>query len=346
MKSNPTGIFERYHSMQDDEWADKLRKSATQQEIDGVVFPGVPSDEFQRRFVGSTLAENVAEPLLYYKSIKAKYAEIGAEFTEKTRLLDVGSGWGRIIRFFLKDLRPDHLFGCDVSKDSVEICNGLFHGALDFKLIKAIPPSQYEEDFFDLVEGYSVFSHLSLYAATMWMNEYCRILKPGGLLALTVWKEKRLDYIASLQKEPTAPKDKDRYKYIMQTSFSEQCMLEKRLYKTTGIVYIPYSDDIKSTYGEAFLSPSLLQDHWAGIFEYLGTVPLEVDQQIVFFRKKMDARIYEKDVLDMIGKMAAIADSQAVSMHSFYEAGRIESRKSVAQGSLKSRIWKLICKIT
>ena len=89
MKSNPTGIFERYPSMQDDEWAEKLRKSATQQEIDGVVFPGVPSDEFQRRFVGSTLAENVAEPLLYYKSIKAKYAEIGAEFTEKTRLLEI-----------------------------------------------------------------------------------------------------------------------------------------------------------------------------------------------------------------------------------------------------------------
>ncbi|MEW6036741.1 MAG: class I SAM-dependent methyltransferase [Pseudomonadota bacterium] len=317
-------IAERYRTFSDDDWAEILRRSGTHPEIDGIMFPGVPSDEFQRIFVGSTLSENVEEPLLYYKSIKNMYSAIGGEFGSKTRLLDVGSGWGRIIRFFLKDLSPKNLFGCDVSKDSITTCMDLFHGEVDFKLINPLPPSQYESDFFDLVEGYSVFSHLSLYAATLWMNEYCRILKPGGLLALTVWKRQRLDYIAGIQKEPIAQKEKDSYMHMMQTSFSDQCSLEKMLYDATGVVYIPYSGDIDSTYGESFLSPEMLKEHWAPMFEYLDTVPLDVDQQIVFFRKKNEAKILSEHFLHMLGKFALITDVQAICMHSYRKSNVIE----------------------
>lgn len=40
---------------------------------------------------------------------------------------------------------------------------------------------------FDLVFAYSVFSHLSEETHEKWLEEFRRILKPGGLLIVTTW---------------------------------------------------------------------------------------------------------------------------------------------------------------
>ena len=248
MSSNAAKIYTKYNHTPDEIWKEVIKQSASDPIIDGITFPLLPDEKTQCHYVGSTLALNTQEPYQYYKAIKDTYEARVGSIGEQTKLLDVGSGWGRIMRFFMKDIVPSNLFGCDVSRTSFDICNSCFRGELNFQLINPLPPLPYEDDFFDIVEGYSVFTHLSYYAVLLWMNEYFRILKPGGMLAMTVWKDRRFDYIQKLQGEPLRSPDSDRYHYILQSSFSRDCQLEKELYEKTGVVYIPYSPDPDSTY--------------------------------------------------------------------------------------------------
>jgi predicted RNA methylase len=46
----------------------------------------------------------------------------GRPLSPETRILDFGCGWGRILRFFLKDVPAKNLIGVDVDPEVIEIC--------------------------------------------------------------------------------------------------------------------------------------------------------------------------------------------------------------------------------
>ncbi len=317
MSSNAEKIFRKYNSTPDEDWKEIIRKSAIDPMVDGIAFPLVPDKATQCYFVGSTLENNVHEPYQYYKSIKDTYVSQNGKIGEQTKLLDAGSGWGRIIRFFMKDITPSNLKGCDVSPRSIDICNSCFRGELNFQLINPLPLTPYEDDCFDIIEGYSVFTHLSYYAVTLWMHEYFRILRPGGMLAMTVWQPRRFDIIRQLQKEPLRSPESERYFYRLQTSFSRDCELEEDLYGKTGFVFIPYSSDAEITYGEAFLSPDLLVNQWSSLYEHITTFQLDVDQQIVFLRKRPDAANINHETLQETARIAKLFDVQSICIYDY-----------------------------
>ncbi len=305
-------IFERYNATSDEEWRKIIQRSATEPSVDGITFPLVPDPDIQREYVGSTLAENTHEPYQYYKAIKDIYLSHFAQIDEKTKLLDVGSGWGRIIRFFMKDILPKNLFGCDVSSKIIDVCKTSFHGELDFQLIKPLPVTPYENESFDIIEGYSVFSHLSSFAVLHWMNEYFRILKPGGMLAMTVWKESRFDFIQKIQREASKSPESERYLSILQSSLSENCVFERDVYKKSGFVFIPYSSDLENTYGEAFVSPDALMSQWQTMFDHITNFELDVDQQIVILQKKDNTQQFSDETLQAMASVAKMYDIQSI----------------------------------
>jgi hypothetical protein len=141
MNSNAEKIFRKYNSTPDEGWKEIIRNSAIDPMVDGIAFPLVPDEATQCHFVGSTLAQNVHEPYQYYKYIKDTYESKIGDIDKETKLLDIGSGWGRIIRFFMKDIAPSNLSGCDITSRSVDICNSCFRDELNFRLIKPLPPT-------------------------------------------------------------------------------------------------------------------------------------------------------------------------------------------------------------
>jgi 2-polyprenyl-3-methyl-5-hydroxy-6-metoxy-1,4-benzoquinol methylase len=324
MSSNPEKIFKKYNSVSDEVWRDVIAQSALDPMIDGIAFPLLPDEATQRHFVGSTLAQNVNVPFQYYKAVKDTYESKFGEIDVQTRLLDVGSGWGRMIRFFIKDIAPSNLMGCDVDPKSINICDTCFRGELNFQLIRTLPPTSYEDEYFHIVEGYSVFSHLSCYAVMLWMHEYFRILKPGGMLAMTVWKQNRIDFIRKLQSEPLRTPDTERYYYDLQSSFSPHCELEEDLYKKTGFVYIPYRPDTETTYGEAFVSPDFLASHWSTFFEHISNCDYGGDQQIVFLRKKPNIPKIKSETLQEMARIAKLYDIQSICVNSYNKKMRSE----------------------
>jgi SAM-dependent methyltransferase len=100
-------------------------------------------------------------------------------------ILDFGCGCGRVLRF-LKDLEQQtELHGTDYNRHLADWCRrhlpfvriGINGGA---------PPTRYPSAKFGLIYALSVFTHLTEFAQKAWMDEFHRILRPGGFLLLTL----------------------------------------------------------------------------------------------------------------------------------------------------------------
>jgi SAM-dependent methyltransferase len=99
------------------------------------------------------------------------------------RVLDFGCGCGRVIRH-LRHL-PAALHGCDPNPVAVEWCAGHLPFAR-FAVSALESPLDYDTESFDLVYALSVFTHLPERLQWYWMCELRRVLKPGGVLVLSL----------------------------------------------------------------------------------------------------------------------------------------------------------------
>ena len=85
------------------------------------------------------------------------------------------------------------MHGCDIDGDSVAWCRESLPTG-HFEHASPEPPTPYEDRFFDLVIGCSVFTHLTEPMQEAWLAELRRVLAPGGLLVVSVHG----DFAASL----------------------------------------------------------------------------------------------------------------------------------------------------
>ncbi|MFH1575908.1 MAG: class I SAM-dependent methyltransferase [Candidatus Nealsonbacteria bacterium] len=127
-----------------------------------------------RRFVWQEL-----EPLYHYAS-------------HKDKVLDLGCGNGRLLPIF-KDIDINYT-GVDNSEKLIEIAKKTYPNAA-FLVADALhlpfPPNH-----FDKIYSVAVLHHIpSEELRLKFLKEARRVLKPGGLLILTVWDFKRLKLI-------------------------------------------------------------------------------------------------------------------------------------------------------
>jgi SAM-dependent methyltransferase len=120
-------------------------------------------------------------------SIRGAVAECGAEVGEMGAILDFGCGCGRVARHWA-GLDGPRLHGCDYNPELADWCDG------NLPHLRAIrnelaPPTPYESESFDLIYALSVLSHLSEPLQSAWIAEFRRLLRPGGLLIVSVLGE-------------------------------------------------------------------------------------------------------------------------------------------------------------
>jgi len=289
-------IYARYHDIKDEEWLIALIDSIQKKTINGIEFPDFPDDQTQINFVGSANENALKEIWPYYILVRSLAQKKGITFDEKTRLLDIGSGWGRVIRFFLKDIQPENLYGIDTMQMSVDLCNTLFKQALHFKNIKTMPPLDFKEAWFDIIEGYSVVSHLSRHCGLMWLDEYHRILKPGGILALTVWKKDHYNIIAEWQRTMDATEG---YQKDTGQRYTKQCVVEQKIFNTLDFDFKSYGMGIEGneevTYGEAIMSLDYIKKYWCRYFDFVDYIDSpELSQALVVLQKPFTAEFFSE----------------------------------------------------
>jgi SAM-dependent methyltransferase len=105
-------------------------------------------------------------------------------------IVDWGCGPGRIVRHLPLIAGPGHhITGCDYNEVYVRWCSSNIKGVVFLKN-ELQPPLPLQAATADAVYGLSIFTHLSAASHLAWADELCRVLKPGGILVLTVQGDK------------------------------------------------------------------------------------------------------------------------------------------------------------
>ena len=101
------------------------------------------------------------------------------------KILDWGCGPARVVRHLpdLLDEKSD-VFGTDYNSESIRWCKNNITD-VNFQTNTIKPKLTYQDEFFDVIYGISIFTHLSEDMHGNWFKELMRILKPNGLLFIT-----------------------------------------------------------------------------------------------------------------------------------------------------------------
>jgi SAM-dependent methyltransferase len=185
--------------MDDEQFLMLILSSIEHPVIDGIRMPGFPTDQVQRTFVGSAKETALREGFTFYRCVKQYCRSLGAPIGGKTRILDFGCGWGRMARFFFKDVDCENILGVDVAPDMIAFCRAEMTCG-EYRQIDPLPPLGFLEDrSLDVVFAYSVFTHLAEATARAWVAEFARVLRPGGIFLATTQRRSFLDFCESLR---------------------------------------------------------------------------------------------------------------------------------------------------
>jgi len=244
--SESEDLFEAFKDINDECWYWMITKGYYKDERLKNMLPGIPDDQIQIRFNGRAGEINFKQAFAVYLFCKRMLAKHFVSF-ENDNIMDFGCGWGRILRFWLKDLPRSNIFGVDCMQESIHICED---SNFKVNMIKnePMPPLDVQKDAFALIYAHSVFSHLSKDAADKWIGEFGRLLKPGGLLIVTTRPRSFIEQAVKIGYKDFADT------VDMEASYDAG----EFLFEPTG-----GGGELSSLfYGEAFIPESYVNEHW------------------------------------------------------------------------------------
>lgn len=118
------------------------------------------------------------------------------------RVCEWGCGSARIIRHMPDLFREQEceLYATDCNATSIEWCLAHVPG-VTFQRNSLEPSLAFEDGFLDTLYCVSVFTHLSEAKHILWINELARVLRPGGLLMLTLHGDQYRDKLLPGERE-------------------------------------------------------------------------------------------------------------------------------------------------
>jgi ubiquinone/menaquinone biosynthesis C-methylase UbiE len=240
-------------------------------ELSGVPLPGFPENEVQINTTGQSGREAMCEAFIFYEDcLKVFSNSIAFERDNKT-LLDFGVGWGRVLRFFMREFLPENMYGVDINKELLRLCKETFKWGT-FIESNAFPPLELSDQSIDFIAGYSVFSHLSEDACLKWIKEFSRILRPGGVVALTTRGRWFLEYCESLKN-----KNVNGYAKALSNLFDDFNQAKKKYdngkFLHSNIHEVSGGGPLNSSfYGETFMSEKYAKKTYSKFFKVLDFV--------------------------------------------------------------------------
>lgn len=250
-ETQETDIFKVYSSFSDEEYFKLLIESIS---IPSHILPGFPPPNLQEIFVGKSNEDALNEAYTFYRFIKTQLGNISTDST----ILDFGVGWGRIIRFFAKDVEENNLFGVDVDPEILKMALSLRVPG-NLLCIEPLGKLPVQDKFFDIIYAFSVFSHLSENSAIHWLHEIIRVLKPGGTFIFTTTTDWFLNLYLSCKNKKG---EKNSYEEIYSAMFQDP-KSAIRAYKRGEHVYAPTGGNSKvlskENYGWAAIPPKFIK---------------------------------------------------------------------------------------
>jgi len=283
-RTSRTDPFARFSTLTDQEWLGLLIRSVDEPVIDGVRMPGFPDAITQRSTVGSVGAQPLQEVFGFFAAVKAYGKQLGRPLQVDTRILDFGCGWGRILRFFLRDCLAANLHGIDVDPGLVEICRKTMNYG-SFDVVDPLPPTRVATESFDFVVGYSVFSHLAEHASLAWVEELARVLKPGGIMVVTTEPREFIELCRSLRGQ----NHEFAWHQALANSFVDT-EAAYRAYDAGEYLYAPTGGGSyrpADFYGEALIPEGYVRARWTKFLRFVDFVsdPQRFTQALIVMQK-------------------------------------------------------------
>jgi len=293
-KADTSSPFEKCLLYNDDQWFEIMQRSVDEPVIDGIPMPGFPNEKLQIAIVGSSFKDSLKEADAFTKQVKHFMREYGAGLTPSSKILDFGTGWGRMYRFFLNTVRPENIFGIDVDESFIDICKKTIPCG-KFATNNPYPPLGFENDYFDAVVGYSVFSHLNKDVGLKWIEEFERILKPGGILVMTTHSQDFIEYCNQLRTPGQNPTSE------WQSRLAQKAFLDKqqayRDYNAGRFLYVTGATDATvrkaDIYGDAVLSPKFVKREWTKYIDFVDFIDDKavLPQALIVMRKPQESKL-------------------------------------------------------
>jgi ubiquinone/menaquinone biosynthesis C-methylase UbiE len=101
------------------------------------------------------------------------------------KILDWGCGVSRVAVHLHKFTdQPALLYACDINEQMISF-NKKSYKDISYSVVTYDPHSEYENEYFDLIYGISIFTHLDAMVQQAWLCEIYRILKKNGIFLFT-----------------------------------------------------------------------------------------------------------------------------------------------------------------
>lgn len=273
-------------------WFGLLRASLTDRTLKsplGDSLPAFPSEELQRNTTSLAGVQALEQANRFYMDVSEILERSNSPIERDWQIVDFGSCWGRISRFFLRDVALDHIHSMDVEPAFIDTCRMLF-GTDNFSVCAALPPSKFNDSSINFITAYSVFSHLSEAAFTAWLRDFHRILKPAGIVAFTTRSETFFNYCKGLRDQAV---DLVGYQKVLAEmvpaidDFERRYQAGEFIFATGGGVSGGGAMN-ESFYGEAFIPPTYFEYKLKDFFEVLKFKPIGTKyDQALFVVKKL-----------------------------------------------------------
>ncbi len=272
------GSLSLFAGLEDNLWALLLTQEYDAFPAIKALLPDVPDPELQATWNGTSGAPLAAQSLAFYRKLRVLHAEHSRVALENSRVLDFGCGWGRLTRFFARDVAPGNLFGTDPVQGILDLCAA---NRLPAVLARCdyIPQSLPFAQPFELAYAFSVFTHLSESSHRASLRALHASLAPGGLLVVTIRPPDYLRLCALL--------------HPVRASLGADLAraLEQPLYLFSPHDSQPLGSQAprgEITYGETVITPAYIREHWTELFDLLRIELLIGDpyQVVVAMRRR------------------------------------------------------------
>jgi hypothetical protein len=258
-----------FGALSQEEWTNTLIKSIENSTINGVEFPTFPPSETQNRIHGHDGATSLIEAGTFYKfACDNGIAGPTSPWFGSGYLLDFGSGWGRILRQFMRDFPLRNIVGFEPSGVFATVARAN-NPYVSFLSGGYLPDGILPEGRFNLAIGWSVYSHLSEMSATLWLTETARILAKGGAAMYTTWG---LRFLQRLKAEEELMKNGEDIHWYSQVCLRGAGDINQRIDEYNSGKFVWFNSIDSDLYGEAFVSRKALEN----IIE-TRKLPLQVD---------------------------------------------------------------------
>jgi SAM-dependent methyltransferase len=234
-------------------WAQLLTQEGESYPNIRALLPDVPEPALQELYNGTSGSALAAQSLAFYSRARERFAQYLDTPLEHARLLDFGCGWGRLTRFFARDVAPGNLYGCDPVEEILEVCRRTRVPAT-LARSEFLPERLPFEESFDLAFAFSVLTHISEKAARHCLEALHTGMRPGGILIVTVRPTEYAE-LNGLMEPVRGELDPDQPQHLFVPHAAEPSH--------------PQFGGDEMHFGEAVITLPYVRERWADLFELL-----------------------------------------------------------------------------